>query len=298
MEIKRLLHFRAVVEAGSIVGAAQTLHVTPGTVSKAVQQLERELGRDLFRRDSRRLVANQAGWKLYRESHSLMNEYARLRHSLDGIEPTSTQLRIASFEVFATYVLSDVLKQGLAEGDVAVREMAVDDISGAVRSREADLGITYVPDRHRDLSFVGLGSITFGSYARSKVFANRRFDDVPYAVPINPLHGVTSELAALDGWPYGKIARNVRYQLTSLESALACARHGLCAVLIPDFIARLHNRVAARACHLEPIAHPTGVGSITQEVYALTRGDLAPSSFQQRFVAQLKRVISGAGHAA
>ena len=85
MEMKRLRLFRAVVEAGGVTRAAELMHVTPGTISKAVRQIESELGHVLFRREGRRLVVNAAGDRLYRESAQLIDEHARVERCLEDL---------------------------------------------------------------------------------------------------------------------------------------------------------------------------------------------------------------------
>ena len=53
MNIKQITYLTAVVEHGSLTAAAKDLYVTVQAVSKAIADLERELGRRLFVRESR-----------------------------------------------------------------------------------------------------------------------------------------------------------------------------------------------------------------------------------------------------
>ncbi len=141
MEIKRLRLFRAVVEAGGVSRAAELMHVTPGTISKALRQIEADVGRVLFKREGRRLVVNAAGERLYRESAQLIDEHARVRRCLDDLEePHGDALRIASFEVFTTYCLAH--NPTLEATPAIVHELPVEEIGEAVRVREADVGVT------------------------------------------------------------------------------------------------------------------------------------------------------------
>jgi len=55
------LLFAAVVEAGSLSGAARTLGVSPAMVSKRLSALERRLGAQLIQRTTRRLVLTETG---------------------------------------------------------------------------------------------------------------------------------------------------------------------------------------------------------------------------------------------
>ena len=48
MEIRVLKYFLAVARVGTITGAANYLHLTQPTLSRQLQDLERELGQTLF----------------------------------------------------------------------------------------------------------------------------------------------------------------------------------------------------------------------------------------------------------
>ncbi len=56
-----LLYFWAVVRAGGVAAAAQSLHVTPQTISGQIKLLEEQLGGPLFERQGRRLVPTELG---------------------------------------------------------------------------------------------------------------------------------------------------------------------------------------------------------------------------------------------
>ena len=53
LNIKQIRYFAAVVEHGSLSAAAKGQYVTVQAVSKAIADLERELGQSLFVRESR-----------------------------------------------------------------------------------------------------------------------------------------------------------------------------------------------------------------------------------------------------
>lgn len=61
LNYKQLHYFWNVAKAGSIVRAAERLHLTPQTISGQLGELERALGADLFRRTGRRLELTSAG---------------------------------------------------------------------------------------------------------------------------------------------------------------------------------------------------------------------------------------------
>ena len=298
MEIKQLRQFRAVVDAGGIVRAAELLHVSAGTLSKAMRALESDFGHVLFRREGRRLVVNRDGAALYRNSERLIDEHARLRNCLANETPApNMNLSLATFEAFSTHCLAPALTDLSGQIECSVLELPVEKIADAVLSGSADFGLTYVPIAHRDLRYRTLGRSRFRVYARRGRFDGCAFNEVPFAVPITPLRGSTSELAALDSWPYGRTQRLVRYRLTSLESALALARAGRCAVFLPEFVAATHNRTVGAPFALARIAAPARMAAVYQLVLALERRDAKTNEHAESVIAQIGAIVAAGDRA-
>lgn len=61
LNYRQLHYFWAVARAGSVVRAAERLHLTPQTISGQIGELESSLGTELFRRRGRRLELTAAG---------------------------------------------------------------------------------------------------------------------------------------------------------------------------------------------------------------------------------------------
>ena len=65
MEIKQLEYFRAIVDEGTISGAARALHMTQPPLSYQMKMLEEELQVRLFARGSKHIRLTEAGKALY-----------------------------------------------------------------------------------------------------------------------------------------------------------------------------------------------------------------------------------------
>ena len=61
MELRQLEYFRAIVDAGTISGAARELHMTQPPLSYQMKMLEEELQVSLFLRGSKRVQLTEAG---------------------------------------------------------------------------------------------------------------------------------------------------------------------------------------------------------------------------------------------
>lgn len=64
MELRQLRYFVAVAHNLSFSKAANVLYLTQGTLSQQIQQLEAELGQELFERSSHKVVLTDAGMEL------------------------------------------------------------------------------------------------------------------------------------------------------------------------------------------------------------------------------------------
>src|SRR5258706_13263252 len=91
LDSRRLRMFVEVVRQGGFSRAAQSLHATQPTVSKAVRQLEAQLGTPLLNRVGRRSDLTEAGELVYRravplppQSHDLLPPLAELRGLKSG----------------------------------------------------------------------------------------------------------------------------------------------------------------------------------------------------------------------
>lgn len=84
--------FHLVVEKGSYAGVAQSLGISPSTISKAISRLETNLNVQLIHRDSRKLHLTLAGQHYWQTSLSLLQQLEETEQELSlGLsEPSGT----------------------------------------------------------------------------------------------------------------------------------------------------------------------------------------------------------------
>ena len=73
MEIRVLRYFLEIARAGNMSRAAETLHVSQPTLSKQMKDLERELGKKLFRRGSTSLSLTDEGMLLRKRAEDILD---------------------------------------------------------------------------------------------------------------------------------------------------------------------------------------------------------------------------------
>lgn len=83
MNYQDLYLFLKVVERGSFLSASESLSVPTSTVSRKVQQLERDLGYKLMHRSARKMVLTEAGMKFYNRCLPLFTELESAAKELD-----------------------------------------------------------------------------------------------------------------------------------------------------------------------------------------------------------------------
>lgn len=146
MDLRDLDYFLAVLEAGSVSGAARRVHVAQPTLSHALARLESELGERLLERKARTpLRLTDAGEVVARHARqalssitSLKDELAALRGQLAGA------LRIAAIQSLSATLLPRALARLSRQYPgvkPSVRTLAAESIARAVASGRADVGL-------------------------------------------------------------------------------------------------------------------------------------------------------------
>ena len=143
LNLNRLQIFVAVIEAGSLTGAAARLGMTKTVVSVHIRKLEEEVGASLLHRTTRRLSLTDAGEAFYEASQRILRDVAdavsaagqgsleprgllRVTAPIDYcaslVAPVAVQLRARYPEMEIELLAGDRLADLVGEGiDVAIR---------------------------------------------------------------------------------------------------------------------------------------------------------------------------------
>jgi LysR family transcriptional regulator, glycine cleavage system transcriptional activator len=100
--LRALQAFGAVARAGSVVGAAEELAVTPSAISHLVRELERRLGTVLFIRKGRGLISTLDGERL---AAAVGPALVTIDDALSGFARRGAELRISMLSSFAVHWL-------------------------------------------------------------------------------------------------------------------------------------------------------------------------------------------------
>lgn len=137
--------FLAVLDAGSLMGAARKLRAQQPTLSRHVAELETQLGTPLFERTGRGVTPTAAALAITDAARQMESGAGSLARALAvKSEATTGTVRISTSQVAAAWLLPSVLAALQAEEPgIAIELVASNQISNLLR-READIAVRMV----------------------------------------------------------------------------------------------------------------------------------------------------------
>jgi DNA-binding transcriptional LysR family regulator len=256
LETNRLRHLCAVVETGSVREASRLLHVSHSGLSKSLKALEDELNVRLFLPSGRGIVTTDAGRRVYLAAQKILAEVDSIHSAAKGEPVVTGPVRIATFEVFSTYFMGELVEHGLPDSRFVVREAIPGAIEDAVARDDVDFGITYIAMPRVEVEYLRVTTFEMAIYGRADRFARMPTEELPFCAPSIPLRSVATPARGLDGWPDDRCARTVAHSVDMLETALDLARRGVGVLYVPSFVAALHNRTVKSAHKLDRLPLP------------------------------------------
>lgn len=110
MTIRHLRVFLTVYQTQNVTRAAQQLHMTQPTVTRAVQELERYYGVRLFERINRRLYVTESGRRLYARAVHIVGSFDQMEKELKNWDEFGL-LRIGATPTLASVLLPGTLME-------------------------------------------------------------------------------------------------------------------------------------------------------------------------------------------
>jgi DNA-binding transcriptional LysR family regulator len=152
--------FLAVLDAGSLTGAARQLQAQQPTLSRHIAELEAQLGAPLFERTGRGVVPTATALAIADAARQMQDGAETLQRTLAGRRAATTgSVRITTSVVAASYLLPPVLAAlQQAEPGIAVELVASNQLSNLLR-READIAVRMVRPAQGSLVARKLGNV-------------------------------------------------------------------------------------------------------------------------------------------
>ncbi len=161
--------FLAVLEAGSLMGAARSLKAQQPTLSRHITELEAQLGTPLFERTGRGVMPTAAALAIAQAALQMQSSAEMLQRTLTAQrDATSGTVRITTSTVAASYLLPAVLARLLAsEPGIQVELVASNGLSNLLR-READIAVRMVRPAQASLVAKKLADLPIVAAAHSR----------------------------------------------------------------------------------------------------------------------------------
>lgn len=222
VKLKLLQYFKAIVDYGSISAASERLYIAQPPLSKALSQLEEQLGVTLFERTSKGMIPTEAGRHLYQRATDLllmahdiseeMRTFSLGARGMIRIGSVSMGVPLVMQMIEALHQQNQDVQFSLSQGDTRLLEEWVEQrrIDAALIHlplTHSDPNLTVLPLRHaclrvlchQDSPLAALTEISLDELARYPLVLLRR--NAGFGVYENILqnfakHGVTAQVLA------------------------------------------------------------------------------------------------------
>lgn len=281
MEIFELKYFLAVAQVENVNRAAEQIHVSPGSLSKAVSRLEEELQTPLFFKSGRGIRLTPEGLLLKKKAAQILQLEEDVRLELTGRESGSLNVYISSEEILQTSYGIALLKtigrhypqartQFLIRGEQKAIEQVMDG--------EAHLALITL-DPPADVSSKVLAKVEFKTCASKdhpllKKYSARQTIPIeeilkhPFVSPDSAILGKIAKSSSIDGWRDDKFPRQIKYKVCGLKLMENLIREGLALGYLPDYFIESAGLIPLKISGCPYSCHQT-VRVITKDPTAL-----------------------------
>ncbi len=201
MDFKQLAYFQQVTRDLNFSKAAKHLYLSQQALSKAISNLERELGTTLFERTASGLVLTVQGQEILEQSEHVTVELDRLYEIARKVPTARQRIRIG----FTTVTIGDEYDIDLAS--VLSFEKIHPSVGIEVLEASSDACLSMLEDNDLDIAVV-IAPIEFLRFSSHKLFEQEALPVVSTANPLARLANV--QLAQLQGQtfyiPFGSTA--------------------------------------------------------------------------------------------
>jgi DNA-binding transcriptional LysR family regulator len=166
--------FLAVLDEGSLSGAARELGLAQPTVGRHVEQLEQALDVALFTRSQHGLAPTEAAQQLRPYAESLASTAAALMRVASGQHgPMQGSVRVTASEVIGAEILPPILARLREDHPELSIELALNNRVENLLNREADIAVRMVRPEQEALIAKRLGDIPLGLFGHRSYIERR-----------------------------------------------------------------------------------------------------------------------------
>jgi len=234
--------FLAVLDAGSLLGAARRLKQSQPTLGRHISLLETQLGAALFERTGRGLVPTVAAQAIATHARQMQESADALHRTLSsGNHDLSGTVRLTASQTVAAYLLPGLLAQLRAEApEIQIEVVASNEVKNLLR-READIALRMVRPEQESLITRKIATIDFGAYAHKRYLKTHGIPQTPQALFTHQLIGYDQDRSIIEGFrSYGEPITREHFALRSDDHIVhwQAIRAGLGIGFVANYVAR------------------------------------------------------------
>jgi DNA-binding transcriptional LysR family regulator len=245
LSLKSLNCFRAVMDTGTVTGAAKQLSVTQPAVSRMIGQLESDIGFELFARSKGKLVPTDAAIALFGEVDIALQSVDRVSQLAVNLKNHDYgELSIVSPPSFAECVVTRLIAEFQRQYPnvrISLDSRSIETAQDMVALRAVDCGFVRLPSEHPDLDCVTLVTAGTACVMRSThdLAKRRRISAANLAgQPLILLgRGRASRSVLNDGFAAANVRPNIRVETHTVSAACALARLGAGIAIVNEMLA-------------------------------------------------------------
>lgn len=254
MTLNDLRLFVAAARHASLVLAAETCHVTPSAMSRAIQRLEAELGTPLFDRVGKGLALNDAGIRLRQHALDVLALIEQTRSEFAG-SGFRIQCRVAAppllQRLFGT-ALAAALVDRYPDSSIAFESAFERNAARAVAQGAADFALVgdAMLQRDEDIAGLGLAAVRLCQFNRHLAMSHAHplagsggqpatvtaaaLAEHDFACPTRSLFCGLKRGVGSDGWRDDALTRRIRYWVDDLQVLIELVQAGRALAYLPD----------------------------------------------------------------
>ncbi|MGF1718459.1 LysR family transcriptional regulator [Vibrio kyushuensis] len=290
MNLRQLEIFYAIMQAGTISGAAKNLHVSQPNVTRVLSHTEMQLGFQLFDRVKGRLVPTQEAKTLLPEAERIYQQLGQFRSLTNKVKKGNLHLRVGAPPVLASALLSPIISALCDDKNLSVELSTAnrDELCQSLLKNELDVAVCFGDDapagvNHERLLTRCMVTLTPMAQEKKTITLTELLEDSLPLIGLDP----RDPLGQLLHQAIGRAAPDYHHQISvrSYSAAAELVRHKAGSAIVDPWTAQQYQHSKeVQILQLEPTI-PLHVSILHAEHQPL-------SITAQQFIQQLKEAIS------
>ena len=260
MRLRHIEVFHAVMQAGTVSGAAQVLHISQPAVTKVLQHAEAQLGIALFDRSRGKFVPTPEAQRLFIEVDKLHGDLLAIRRLAASLKNGQAQtVRLAATPALGQTVVPEAMARwhrAVPNGRCALSTQHTRELVNALLLGEADMALALQDPRHPGIRVEVLASAPMVVLVPMRHAAARQRGPLHLRDLPDELIGLAEDdplghrlLMVCEA--QGKVPQ-MRITVQTYPLARSLAEQGLAATVVDPYTAAAADRGLVRLRPLEP----------------------------------------------